>query len=976
MNSAKATSAFREAFQDFYTGEAREDTVAGIQQKYHSFNSLKREAKIKAVGDTSLNPFLFDDKSDGIANVYSRWAQQAPAFKDKDEATRNALASKFYDELLGPIYQHAGATPMRKDLWMANAWSQALKYKPEDSYKPSDIQAIMKGVHTLIGEPAKGGRTLVNMMGLAVGSGIDESKHGHQMGFANMALNAVNRVQQAGGVLKAAEETTRVTPFFGGWSKWLKDVGNYNDFWHDVQPDRDFKEKVLSWTAEQAGMLPMYIMAGEVAGGVKGIPLISNLTEATNASKAGKLVAHLLTNGTEGAAFGAMTMESGDGPKEIAKQALNFAAFGTLFHLAGGPAKKLTEFLPGGAERKAMEKAGEIARLGSIGKRFATYEEALNTHHKIIANQLAAGGRPVANSIMEEALSHVRLMEHLYPGGVEDAEHSAYTKALHEKDPVRYGAVFSNAQMIRTWLGNRGLRLTDLTKEQSEELGNWIQEQIQVAGEKINEHVEPVAQQGAAKMASEHINTPDGQEEYQKVLAKYQEQFKNVPDGAKKAEAMAQKEFIEKRQRAMEKQTDAQEVEGIGNAHKMPDGVDSLPPGLRGSKPKYSYGTGNTFDLSFEDPRDLAGYVITGEGKSAAHEDFTEYYTKTHPDMTPVSLRAHGLKLRAMMKERAKNWDGEGKKIIHIPSTYTGEAAPKEMPATITGSRLRRVQRYSHDIRGNVIGYSMSYNFDWDKANFKLAKSQGYKGEKKPNNKFWEDYVNYHFQDNDDYESAVQSFVRDIREHLNPLKRAKLEFEKEGDTDYTNFLGFMYHFRDNLPKPVADKVEEALVNSPKMQGILRSKEVTETQLEHFGQAINNHVAMFMRSKWYLEHGEKNVFRSSQPGLTTKTKWQSDVLMDMQARETKMANQFFPGRSKAMQEAKTRYLRVLESMHTTERGAFNKSEEAVLSASMERTKLLEGIGKKFKAGKEEKLMTDVRELQKQHEEITKRIRSGM
>jgi hypothetical protein len=672
-------------------------------------------------------------------------------------------------------------------------------------------------------------------------------------------------------------------------------------------------------------------------------------------------------------------MDNND-PNEIWRQSLNFAAMGTLFHYAGSGAKKLKDFLPKGAEKDAMDAVEETSRLGSIGKRWATSEEALNMHHKIIANQLAVGGRPVANSIMEEALAHLHMegKERIRASVAEDiAAHKEYVDALLEHDKVRYSAVFSNAAMIKNYLDNKGWDITHLSGEERDELGKWIQEQIQTAGEQMNHHVEEVGDQAASKLAGDHLNTPDGQAEYNKIKEKYTEQFKAVPNGAQKAEQMAQKEFLEKRKKFIEKQNDAQEVTGIGNAEKLPDGVDPLPPGLRGSKPKYSYGAGNTFDVSFEDDRDLAGYVISGERKSAAHEDFVDYYLKQHPEksVTPASIKLHGARLRNQMKNAAKNWDGEGKKIIHIPSTYKGEAVPKEAPVTITAPRLIRTGKYLKDRTGKTIGYSMSVKFDWDKANFKLAKSRGWEGVqgKKIKDDFWQDLVDFHYAKNDDYESATQSFVRDIREHLNPLKDTKLEFEKKGEDDYTNFLGFMYHYKDNLPQPIADKVEEALLNSPKMQTMLKSTKPTEEQLVRFGQAINNHIEMFMRSKWYLEKGERNIFRSTQPTLVKKTQWQKDLLVDMQDRERKLVNTYFPGRSKAMLGARDAYLKALDMFHKTENAAFAKSEEPVLTASMERTKLLGELSKKFKVEKAGEFEEQLEALKKEHRETVRSIR---
>ena len=290
--------------------------------------------------------------------------------------------------------------------------------------------------------------------------------------------------------------------------------------------------------------------------------------------------------------------------------------------------------------------------------------------------------------------------------------------------------------------------------------------------------------------------------------------------------------------------------------------------------------------------------------------------------------------------------------------------------------RFVRKGRYSYDPQGNIAGYSMSAGLDWTVAKAKAAAARGWTKAGEASAAFWKKFADFH----DDKDTMdPKGFVGDLLQYFNPIAKLGLQWEggKSG-TDYTNFLGYMYHFKDNLPKPIRDKLFDILINSPKMQDILHTRRITEDQLEFFGQAMVNHVDMFTRSKWYQERGERHVFRSTQPQIGESTKWQKDLLRDMQKREMAEADQFFPGKGKAVTNARNAYKTALLLFHADENEAFmskypkDKLGQARLGASLESAK---GLRSKAKWHADRSKFYDeskIRDLYKQHQDLMKNL----
>lgn len=910
--------------------------VEDVVRKYHSFNSLDREAKIAAVKDPTNNSFLFEDHFDGLANANSRWASEAPKLLGKSEEERGAIAAGYYDNVIAPLYKLQGVEPIARDLWMKEAYSGALKYDASQAYHTPLVHGLLGGVAGGIADIFHASATTVNALNLPIAVMGDSLKHGDMTPLTGV-YNAYRRMQQ-NGIAKTITEMGEEAPVAGHISQLYKGIADYGNFWHDITPNRTLTEKATSWIVEQAAQLPLIIATdgasemgiGALKLGGETMPIVRNLTEALASTKTGRFASKLLVQGTSGLAYGELTLpDEQKTPESLAKNALTWMAMGAGFELFGKGIGKASEFLPKGAGREEALAAEKEAELGKEGLRTASSSEKWDAHLDQMASTIAAGGVPYQRSIIDAALIHAREME-----GMDEETTQAIRKMLsEEKDPAEYKTLFSSVQMIQDYLKEKGLTLKgmDLDGPEYKEMIEHFDSLIAKAADEINLRVPDIREQAAAEMTEKAMQTPEGNAEYQAIKEKLIEQYKSVPDGAKKAEELAQIEFKKRREKFIAKQAEETKQTGPYNHPTppiLPEGAEPLPANLRGSKTNYAFGAGNNFRVIFEDPRDQAAYVIGGTGKSASHQDFVDYYKKSFPQGSELDMRKHGLDIRAKIKAMAKDWKGEEgkKKILKVPSTVP---KPVRLPPIETARKVTK-SSFEYGKGGKPTGYSLSISFDWNVAKDNALKARGSAN--------WKEYADSF--DNDDDRAEAQDLATELQKYFNPFKDTGLKFERSGRNDHTNFLAFMYHYREQLPPPLAAKVEEVLRYSPKMAEIL-GKSPTPKRMAEFGQEMNNHVSFLMQSKWYQDLNQRNVFRSSTPSLQERTQWQRDVILDVHKREQKLAATLYPGKSAVMKGARERYLVTIRKLQADELHAFDHQNAYKVADAMEKKRVLTG-----------------------------------
>jgi hypothetical protein len=961
----------------------QQSKVAEIKQQYHSINSLQSKEKIQAVKDTSLNPFLFDDPYDGLANSLSRWSQEAPKFAGKTDSEKLALASRYYDEALAPLYQKMGAAPLSRDLWLRNAWKSGLSYDPAQAYRNPMVKGALEGLDSAIGETANALRTITNITGLPIVAMEDSIRSGDftgLVGWQNLYLNMHNRVKESGlvtGIAKAIEDTGERNPT--GGSKWMHDIASQEDFWSGVTPARTFTEKASSFVVENAMLLPLFSGIGkatELGIGLakttaEGVPMLANLTETLGASKVGQTAAKMLTYGTEGLAFGELTLDSED-KKDAWKMGLQFAAMGTLFSMAGKGAAKLVDHLPEGAEKDAMAAAEHEADLGAQGKRSATSEEYLEQYQTHMASVMAAGGRPAASSIIEEALAHVTMEE---KAPMEELDRLKFHQDMSDKDPVKWKTVFSNMRIIRQFLDRQGWKISEFKPDDARwgDLRGFLDGQLDKAASRMDSDVPQVQQMKGQELVDEYMKTPEGQAEWKQELAKAQEVFKNHPGGAEKAPVVAKAAMLKRRVAAVQKAAEERTVTGPENVKRNqllePNWLINDPEGSKDYISKhvglYNESVSHAYS-KFDNTEKLAAkHSLVWNNRTHRNEPFAIYVIENDAYQTQrgVLKFTQGNEVSHMALHPSLQGKGIMQRMLEIAGEdevipakrYTTD--PKPALISVDGARVmnkwnsrvrtppqetaaqRTESRYEYDKTGKVTGYQMAISFNWKVAADKAATAKG--GKNSP--KFWQEYVDTLAGKTDDDVSAAHALAEDLREYFNPLKESGIQFEKsnaEGG-DWTNFLAYMYSYKDRLPKPVARKLEDVLMNSPKMRTLLGRK-TTTAGIEEFSQAIQNHIDIFTRSKWYKELGQRNAFRSTQPGIKgsdSLSPWQRDkkLIESAQQYDLKQVKTFFPGRSKAAVEARSRYQNTLTLLHERETAAYLKGNSTEVTKIMKRVR---------------------------------------
>lgn len=826
-NKSPEFQALREAFY----GAQQEEQIYRIKNKYSSLNALSRSQKIEAVKDTSLNPFLFNDPYDGLTNSLWRWTKEAPAFAGS--AQRDKVAGDYYDNVLQPLYAKMKVDPLSKDLWMKEAWNQALKYDPSSSYHSPLIHGLIEGGMGVVEQGARAGATIYNLLGIpirALGDTVRDGDFSALSGFQNLALNMHNRT----GIEKDIEKKGENTPLLGAVSRFERGLADYASFWKDVNPNQTFTEKATSLITEQALMLPLYVAGGAAAESglglamraAEGVTTASNLTSMLAYSKPGEMALKLLTTGAEGATWGVLTRPVGD-KNNAWQDALAFAAMGTSMSFMGSGAKKLFEHLPKSAEKDLADAAEKEAELGAKGVRSTEFEEQEDDQVSERASNMTAGGRPLQQSIDEQALDYVAAWG--AGGDVLSGEYKDFfTKGL-QRDPAQFKSLMSSIGAIQNYLKENNLdasilRKPEENKEAIDKLTSYLSDLSKRAGEEMELRVDALSEKGASDLLKAHLKTEKGQKEFASTVQNLKDQFAKIgkPIEDEKAQSLAMKQMLEKRKQFIQRAKESLAVEGPSNAAKT---------------------------------------------------------------------------------------------IKDVPST----------PGT-----LKTRSEYERDPKGRVTGYSLRVDYNWEVQAQAMAKAKGWTKRERADNEFWENFVSP-IGNNDDTED-VQEFVEDLKDYFQPLSAAKLKFEKGNLEDHTNYLGFMYAYKDKLPDPVANKLTEILIGSPKMQNILRTSQVTESQLDHFSAAIHNHVDNFMNSKWYRDKGERNIFRSTQPRMGKKTQWQRDLLDDRIKNEIKTINKTYPGRSRAVREAKDRALQSLKALQSLRDVEWDRANKRAINSA--------------------------------------------
>lgn len=220
----------------------------------------------------------------------------------------------------------------------------------------------------------------------------------------------------------------------------------------------------------------------------------------------------------------------------------------------------------------------------------------------------------------------------------------------------------------------------------------------------------------------------------------------------------------------------------------------------------------------------------------------------------------------------------------------------KSLPSP-PSTRIR--ERYSVNRKGEP-SYGLSISKDW-KVYLRSNKLEG-KSEKEVRT-FLEDLPDEEFSDL-------------LHQFLPPqLKEAGLHFESQWEAtrgpNNPNLYGFMYNYRQFLPKPIADMIPDKLMETLKVGlNMPKSRVMTDRQLQHFATSMYNHIDNFVGSERFQTTGERNIFRSTLPDMMKDTKWQANQMMERFIHEEELIEGMFKGND----AAKLTAMNTLQAIH--------------------------------------------------------------
>jgi len=857
---------------------------------YTDLNNMNHEQKLIGLKNLKVNPFLLDSGYDGMMNSLERWKHIAsdPKVAKMTPEQKDKAAENYYNMMLVPFYDkmHADAPPL--ELWKKHAYTDALKWNMDDAYQSHWRRGLYAGFRNWENIYKSGiatiGGVVQDGMKFAENLGFQASSEGRPLTPEQKApVEGIKADIKEKGIFQHLADNVKDIPILGSTYKSLERASSHDAFWHDINPSEDFVDKTASWIEEQAMMLPFYKFLGKY--NAAGISMMgeANLTKALLAKPGGKLLASALMGGAEGAVFG-YAMRDDDDKKNAWQDAIGNAIISTIFHIGGTKIKSMSD---AAAARK------EALNLASKGMKPGTEENLRGPLVDGLASTQAVGGRPLVNSVFREALYLTRSLE---------GTDKAYRKSLFERnmkdDPARWARIYQAHHYIDALLGGR--KLSELSKEEEAHLIKQLHDVSSEASKKVA-GTSQVAAAGGKKTVEEMKKTPGGKRTIQDIVNKWKKKDAEAglpPRPDEQYQALAEHEIAEKQAKAAAKAAEKRAAEPISDALDVQAAREKaefpqLPTQLRGSKPRYGFGS-KLFQLTFKDPRDLAAYTLTQAKENKAHGAFEAWYKEHHPGATPASIVEHAQRVRDYIKKLAAvSNPGDGP--LEVPSQA---AKPKPRASTTTPPSVTQRTRYATDKYGQP---SVSFNttHSWIVYAKQAVKESGNKWNSAGIKK-WLDEI------------EPSDFARDLHEHFFPkaLKDAEIYFEHETEKSLgkqdPNFLAFMYNYRDQMPREFAEKLSSELEDSMKFEKGFNPKVDVEEQKDFYAKGMWNHVADFLHSPSHLEEGETNIYRTTYQNLQTPTVWQHKLHTEVVAQEKKMIEEMFKGKPQEYESAMAAY----------------------------------------------------------------------
>lgn len=501
-----------------------------LAQKYHSLDTLDKKSKAEALKDPNLNPYRLSDPYDGLANSFERWKTVAKQANNGSFSypEMGKIASNYYDKMIGPLYgglhqNDPSVTPMSRELFLKQAYGEALNYNIENAYNSSAIHDMKHGWHEGMPSLIRGSEFLYNAAGNLLSGAIQNwrrerslstDQQVHEMGSAlskpwyEQGKSIVNNLADV-----TKERDNNVT-------KGAHIQTDNQDFWAQSVPAYGgFLNKATSFVVEQAPSLPFFELGGPT----------KNLTSSLVTSKAGKWALGTLMAGTEGLAYETATRKQKD-KIQAWQGAVGFIIFHNIFEVGGLGLKKLGD-IADGALKARVDKTAARLDLAQKGERPATGPERYDQHVEHEANVMTLTGIPGVQAKFTQALHYLSDME---GRGWSKDQIKDHELRLRNADPARFIPLLTSAKYVRSLLAVIGKPLGAILPGSEDEkfLSSRIAQLILDAADKI--HSTKAAEEGAQAQVEGVAKDPAAKHTFDFYKAKAMSQIaKENPTDAK-----------------------------------------------------------------------------------------------------------------------------------------------------------------------------------------------------------------------------------------------------------------------------------------------------------------------------------------------------------------------------------------------------------------------------------------------------------
>lgn len=362
-------------------------------------------ARIKAVDNPDVkDPLTFTDKQDQHAAVLARVKRimDNPKFQQLPTEHKDGVLNNYYDKYVVPSYMDSGFTPPDKQTWVQQI--QKSKISAQDYYPDHDTLTYARtyaGVKRAAGEIFSG----VSQSGIWLHKEAALSQLGLTEIFTAPFVSGGAKSLDESSFKPQREQIEQAHKYASEQvHKISDDMVNSANFFLQSYPSKKLMDKLDSFVGEQILQLPLYegigaarkLLVGKGLASLEQVQKANNLTNILKASKTGTFVAKRLGDAFDGY-VGSTLQGQTDGEKKASM--LAFMGFGAIAEGVGVAGRNLIK--------------------------------------KFTSETLAAGGRPLQESVTNEAIHELdNGLVHGMP--VQEPEHIlAALKNGHETDPVK-----------------------------------------------------------------------------------------------------------------------------------------------------------------------------------------------------------------------------------------------------------------------------------------------------------------------------------------------------------------------------------------------------------------------------------------------------------------------------------------------------------------------------------------------------------